>query len=803
MHRGGYNNFAQHVERHVFDLYHLSHKKRKRKALALNDDASTFLKHIFSRLDKDQDGYVTRQEFEDCLHFLGDSTTTNALVSLMPGCKNFSLDECAQVFFAQRKRSPSESVCFFLMMWVMPVAYSASTRLPFISLALEVTTARGGSLNQVGIILGVYQTCRSIANGLIGAFGGTQPFCRMYAPMVFLGLCGWLASFVFLDQGVWTPLSLSLVGLSEVVVCLQSGLIRETNMVAAAKTADAKHVTANLRLQYAAVSCGSCMAYIAGGALYTKFGFEAICLCGVGCQATQLIAFALYVMLSFVNARPLSERSDSPFHSIYEIVAYIGYQLEAIKIMDEERNLDGEHSQTSKAEDLASAKLLVAQKGDLVRAIGKLYDATFDKAGALPHEILMDIVVGASSTRSNVLTGPQSTAQDVSLFESSLIWSLPESSQLKREISLASKQIVATLDTNGDGKVMRGEFIHFVAPRVYAAIFGDSTPGVSVVWKYLRVVVVTQAVMALCIGSFLSTALLLYTHQFGVTASMVGLLLGIGEGLGALTIFITFMWPCIAASLGCAKETTKGKSGGVFATLLSRPLHVPMVLICVSLATMGFGMIPHFAIAIICQMIMSLMNDLSVSLLNELMATSMPPAQFEINHAFGQWLRRLGNMLTGLTGPILFGIYPGLPFVMYGGIVALWACFLWFEMHMQAVKIVPREDHFGSGPISAFMPFAGSKPFHQYEREYYFDNRNSLLRGEGKVLAYQFSDTESVLRRMRAELLVEKSKRKRLETEVAEVKRIVARMSNFIKCLDSPRIYRTFSHLADAAHEKY
>ena len=31
--------------------------------------------------------------------------------------------------------------------------------------------------------------------------------------------------------------------------------------------------------------------------------------------------------------------------------------------------------------------------------------------------------------------------------------------------------------------------------------------------------------MALCLGSFLSTALLLYTREFGVTASTVGLLI--------------------------------------------------------------------------------------------------------------------------------------------------------------------------------------------------------------------------------------------------------------------------------------
>ena len=59
--------------------------------------------------------------------------------------------------------------------------------------------------------------------------------------------------------------------------------------------------------------------------------------------------------------------SNSPFQSMYEILATIGYQLEAVEIMHkelEQSNQDGEGSVDE--EDLASAELLVAQKGDLI-----------------------------------------------------------------------------------------------------------------------------------------------------------------------------------------------------------------------------------------------------------------------------------------------------------------------------------------------------------------------------------------------------------------------------------------------------
>eukprot|EP00964_Phaeocystis_antarctica_P164819 scaffold143700_cov121-Phaeocystis_antarctica.AAC.1 len=136
--------------------------------------------------------------------------------------------------------------------------------------------------------------------------------------------------------------------------------------------------------------------------------------------------------------------------------------------------------------------------------------------------------------------------------------------------------------------------------------------------------------MALCIGAFLSTALLLYTQEFGMSASTVGLLLGIGEGLGALTI----LYCSTSFTKSGAKLDESSHTGSFLQALFSRPLHVPMVLFIVGAVTMGFA-VPNVVVAVICQMIMSSVNDLSVTFLNELTATSMPPAQFKANHSLG------------------------------------------------------------------------------------------------------------------------------------------------------------------------
>jgi len=766
--------------------------------LALNADAEAFLKEVFSRLDKDGSGAVSKHELQDALKALnelgdrGRSATEAAadLSEMFPDEEEITEEQLAAAIFAPRERHDvREQLCLWLIMWVMPACYSGCTRLPFICIALEIFDARGGSLNQVGLVLGVYQTCRATANGIIGTCGGTEPFYRLYLPMVVMGLAGWVSSLFLLDEGVLWLLVLGGVGLSEVIVCLQSGLIYESNKDWASGSAPPKQVAANLRKQYIAVSGGSFIAYVAGGALYTAYGFEAICWFGTALQATQIISFALYVALARCSADHPSRRSP------YEIMSTLAYQLEALDLLAAQVAESCDNDQIVSLQELAAAKLMVAHNHEIQEALGSLYDHTmgsdseaFADSEALKLQKVVQVGMHVDHFQQKMIGFQASIRQSISSTQSQR--AAREATKMEEALCDASHQILALLDSDGDGHVSKHEFIHFLAPRVYHAMFGSAASTVGIVWPYLRVVVVTQAVMALCIGSFLSTALLLYTQEFGMSAQMVGFLLGIGEGLGAFIIFLT-------SAFGNMGNETTGETGGFLQALVGRPLHVPLVLLIVGGVTMGFAL-PHVAVAIICQMIMSSLNDLSVTFLNELTATSMPPAQFKANHSLGQWLRRLGNMLTGVTGPILFGVSPGFPFLVYGGIVTLWACFLWRALYSQAIKVVPLEKRVGSGPVSAFKPFAGSKPFHQYEREYYFSHREELLRGRtSKAIAFQSVDVEHMLGRMRVKLEVEACRRQHVEADCAKLKADCAELKASVALLSAGRGENTSAQAPD------
>lgn len=162
-------------------------------------------------------------------------------------------------------------------------------------------------------------------------------------------------------------------------------------------------------------------------------------------------------------------------------------------------------------------------------------------------------------------------------------------------------------------------------------------------------------------GIFLSTALLSYTARFPeqCDAAQVGLLLGIGEGAGVVVIFVK--------SLFSGRKFKKSKSIllGALRAIISRPLNVPFVLFVASLSSMLFS-IDNYIVAVTFQMTSSCVNDLAVTLMNELIGTSIPSEKFKYYQGIGQWLRRLGNMVTAILGPIFFGIDEKLPFLFFG-----------------------------------------------------------------------------------------------------------------------------------------
>jgi len=69
-------------------------------------------------------------------------------------------------------------------------------------------------------------------------------------------------------------------------------------------------------------------------------------------------------------------------------------------------------------------------------------------------------------------------------------------------------------------------------------------------------------------------------------------------------------------------------------------------------------------------------NDFASILLNEMLGTVTAKDAYLTIGPLGQVIRRFLNVVTAVTGPILYGVYPALPYLVAGVVTGLWTILL-------------------------------------------------------------------------------------------------------------------------------
>jgi hypothetical protein len=577
---------------------------------------------------------------------------------------NLTRESMHRVLFDRKERSGFvEKLPVFIIVWLIPIFYSMSTRLPFIFLSLEILDAREGTFALVSAVLGVYQTSRALGNLLIVVFGGNDPFKRLEIIQICCGLFGWL--FVALYQrdaeqsffsselnnasdgggNIWPFYLLFFVGLGESVVNLQRAIMIETAKETPSGVTDEAIVASRFSKQYAMVALGSIIAFVGGGQVYAKYGYAAVCELGILCQIVQLIAAITYLAL-VKNSKRNIKGDDLDGNDLIRSVIYQFQAASVIAKCSKDVARGTGNALKSEMGGMSAAAIKAKQDRILNHSLREMYQCFFTKE------------------RDDVASMVE-LLKSIDKTETGLASKRPQAMAVGK--AKLSKLLLFLMKTKGEGPLSEREFISYWAPRVYLSMFESSQEAsVNVVWPYMKAVCLTQALAALCIGTFLSTALLSYTRRFGIDSGRVGLLLGIGEGLGMIAILMN----SIVSSRGSSskKNDSLGSGSNIMRIIFARPLHVPFVIFVASISSIFFS-IDNLWIAVVFQMIFSSVNDLSVSLMNELTGTSLPAEKFRLYQGLGQWLRRVGNMVTAILGPIFFGIDPSLPFVFFGKFV--------------------------------------------------------------------------------------------------------------------------------------
>ena len=270
-------------------------------AAALGREVS--VEDIFCAVKKDHDpaGLLTRDELADATisllrvlshtevsHAQAEKLTQRALEEAGAGQDGIYLDE-----FERAVRLPiqqdRDATRFprALLVAVLPVLYGVSTRIGFVTLPMHAA-ASGLSLLQIGLVLGLFQLQRALANWAIVKRGSSAAL-----PLVSLALCGFAFSVVWPDHWLscWVY---TLTGLGEIIVSLQHEMLLLPCMAAN---------PASLKKQFAWVCLGACIAFVAGSALMTFIGFHASCLLGA---FTSFLTLSLGAILCWVQRRRTS-----------------------------------------------------------------------------------------------------------------------------------------------------------------------------------------------------------------------------------------------------------------------------------------------------------------------------------------------------------------------------------------------------------------------------------------------------------------------------------------------------------------
>ncbi len=629
-----------------------------------SDDEWLMIEKVFSAAGAGDNETISADALESLIGSLPSSSFILSILSDslgQMGDTTISREDMHRILFQRKPRSGFfEKLPIFILMVYMPFVYSISTRIPFIFVALEITVARGSELWDVGMVLGVYQISRALGNLIIVMFGGNDPFKRLQIPLILSALFGWLylalygrdagpSFFAFephLGDGsgdIWPLYFLFWVGLCETIVILQRALMTETAKESPSGLIDESILADRFSLQYSMVALGSVIAFVFGGWLYTEYGYFAVCDFGILIQIAHLVGALAYLMVSKTSQKNLKGDDIGGNDLIRSII----YQFQAVSVISKYTSdvANGtENALNSEASGLSAAAIKAKSDRVLKHSLSEMYQCYFN-GQTDDVASMVEMLKSIDNTRTGV------------------------SLKSKRPLVMAVgknklSKLLLFLMKSGESSLTEAEFVSFWAPRVYLSMFESSQESsVTVIWPYMKAVVLTQSIAALCIGIFLSTALLSYTTRFDIDAARVGLLLGIGEGLGMLTIF----------SKSFLSTRDKSTKSGIMATIASRPLNVPFVLFLASSCSMLFS-IDNFVVAVLCQMAYSSVNDLSVSLMNELIGTSIPADKFKFYQGIGQWLRRIGNTITAILGPIFFGIDEKLPFIFFGKFSTFFFC---------------------------------------------------------------------------------------------------------------------------------
>ena len=177
---------------------------------------------------------------------------------------------------------------------------------------------------------------------------------------------------------------------------------------------------------------------------------------------------------------------------------------------------------------------------------------------------------------------------------------------------------------------------------------------------------------ALTIGYNLSIGPIFLLNEFNKGTGIIGILFAVGAASGTVA----------AIGVTCTK----------FGNTLMRQIAAPPYDLCFAMGGIAVGVlvaaVPNFVMHVIGLILLMCFNDLGATMMTELQASITTVSNYSLLGPLGQVVRRCLNVATALTGPVLFGVSPRLPYFVAGGITLLWTIMLFIAFKLRMEKTV-------------------------------------------------------------------------------------------------------------------
>ena len=177
---------------------------------------------------------------------------------------------------------------------------------------------------------------------------------------------------------------------------------------------------------------------------------------------------------------------------------------------------------------------------------------------------------------------------------------------------------------------------------------------------------------ALTIGFNLSVGPIFILQTFKKDTGIIGVLFAVGAASGS---FVAIVVTCTS-----------------FGNKLMGRIALPPFDICFAMCGIGVGVliaaIPNFPGHVVGLIILMCFNDLGAMLMTELQASITTASSYSTLAPAGQVVRRSLSVVTALTGPVLYGIIPRLPYYIAGGITLAWTIMIFVLFKIRTKQTV-------------------------------------------------------------------------------------------------------------------